>query len=121
MHPLIQEKRADIAVLCRRYRVRHLEVFGSAARGDDFDPAYREELRERYEAWVKERGANAFTPEQREWLDRMAEHIAISLAIESGDFEAGWFGQHGSLGKAHELFREQFQPLMRELDEKLAA
>jgi hypothetical protein len=39
MHPLIQEKRADIAALCRRYRVRHLEVFGSAARGDDFDLA----------------------------------------------------------------------------------
>ena len=38
MHPLILEKRADIAALCRRYRVRHLEVFGSAARGDDFDP-----------------------------------------------------------------------------------
>ncbi len=37
MHPLIQEKRADIAALCRRYRVRHLEVFGSAARGEDFD------------------------------------------------------------------------------------
>ena len=39
MHPLIQEKRADIAALCQRYRVRQLEVFGSAARGDDFDPA----------------------------------------------------------------------------------
>jgi len=39
MHSLIQEKRADIAALCRRYRVRHLEVFGSAARGDDFEPA----------------------------------------------------------------------------------
>ena len=82
---------------------------------------YREELRERYEAWFKERGANAFTSEQREWLDRMAEHIATSLAIEPGDFETGWFGQHGSLGKAHELFREQLQPLMRDLNEKLAA
>ena len=39
MHPLIQEKRADIAALCRRYRVRQLEVFASAACGDDFDPA----------------------------------------------------------------------------------
>ena len=39
MHRVIHEKRADIAALCRRYRVRHLEVFGSAARGDDFDPA----------------------------------------------------------------------------------
>lgn len=38
MHSLIQEKRSDIAELCRRYHVRHLEVFGSAARGDDFVP-----------------------------------------------------------------------------------
>ena len=38
MHTLIQEKRADIAALCRRYHVRQLEVFGSAARGVDFDP-----------------------------------------------------------------------------------
>lgn len=39
MHTLIQEKRADIAALCRRFNVRQLEVFGSAARGVDFDPA----------------------------------------------------------------------------------
>lgn len=39
MHTLIQERRADIAALCRRYHVRKLEVFGSAACGADFDPA----------------------------------------------------------------------------------
>jgi hypothetical protein len=39
MHALIARHRADIAVLCRRYGVRRLEVFGSAARGTDFDPA----------------------------------------------------------------------------------
>jgi uncharacterized protein len=39
MHRLIQDKRSDIAELCRRYHVQYLEVFGSAARGDDFDPA----------------------------------------------------------------------------------
>src|SRR3972149_9289673 len=39
MHPMIQEKRADIAALGELYRVRHVEVFGPAARGDDFDPA----------------------------------------------------------------------------------
>jgi hypothetical protein len=38
MHPLIQQKSVDIAELCRRYGVRRLEVFGSAARGGDFDP-----------------------------------------------------------------------------------
>lgn len=39
MHHLIDQRRAEIALLCRRYAVRRLEVFGSAARGTDFDPA----------------------------------------------------------------------------------
>lgn len=38
MHPVLSQKRADIVSLCRRHPVRRLEVFGSAARGDDFDP-----------------------------------------------------------------------------------
>ncbi len=39
MHALIEQHREDIAKLCRRFGVRRLEVFGSAARGSDFDPA----------------------------------------------------------------------------------
>ena len=39
MHPIIDRRRDAIAALCRRYGVRRLEVFGSAARGDDFNPA----------------------------------------------------------------------------------
>jgi predicted nucleotidyltransferase len=39
MHRLIEQRRTDIALLCRRYGVRRLEVFGSAARGEDFDPS----------------------------------------------------------------------------------
>ena len=38
MIPSLAERRADIAALCRRYHVQRLDVFGSAARGDDFDP-----------------------------------------------------------------------------------
>ena len=37
MHPTISAERHALAVLCRRFRVARLEVFGSAARGDDFD------------------------------------------------------------------------------------
>jgi uncharacterized protein len=39
MHDLIAQNRTQIAALCRRYGVHRLEVFGSAARGTDFDPA----------------------------------------------------------------------------------
>jgi uncharacterized protein len=38
MHSLIAAQRPAIASICRRYQVRRLEVFGSAARGADFDP-----------------------------------------------------------------------------------
>ncbi len=39
MHAHISERRGDLAALCRRYGVARLEVFGSAARGEDFNPA----------------------------------------------------------------------------------
>jgi predicted nucleotidyltransferase len=38
MQACINEKRDDLAVICRRFGVARLEVFGSAARGGDFDP-----------------------------------------------------------------------------------
>ena len=37
MISLIQQHRPDIAALCRRYGVQSLDVFGSAARKDDFN------------------------------------------------------------------------------------
>ena len=39
MHAEIASKRNEIAELCRSYGVARLEIFGSAARGTDFDPA----------------------------------------------------------------------------------
>jgi uncharacterized protein len=39
MHADIARHRDALIALCRRYDVERLEVFGSAARGDDFDPA----------------------------------------------------------------------------------
>ncbi len=39
MHQLIASKQSQIAEVCRRFHVRRLEVFGSAARGNDFDAA----------------------------------------------------------------------------------
>lgn len=38
MIPLLEEYRVRIGALCRKYGVRKLELFGSAASGD-FDPA----------------------------------------------------------------------------------
>ena len=37
MHAVISDKKEELAELCRRHGVVRLEVFGSAARGADFD------------------------------------------------------------------------------------
>jgi len=37
MHPAIAQHKHDISIICKRYRVSKLDVFGSAARKDDFD------------------------------------------------------------------------------------
>ena len=39
MHPAISQHRSGISAICQRYRISRLEVFGSAARAGDFDPA----------------------------------------------------------------------------------
>jgi predicted nucleotidyltransferase len=58
--PLIEQHRLQIESLCRKYRVKTLELFGSAARGDfdpnesdvdffyEFDPADLEGLADRF-------------------------------------------------------------------------
>jgi hypothetical protein len=37
MLPLIEVHKTELAELCRRFRIARLELFGSAARGTDFD------------------------------------------------------------------------------------
>jgi uncharacterized protein len=37
--PMIEQHHSEIIALCRRFGVRRLDIFGSAARGADFDPA----------------------------------------------------------------------------------
>jgi len=78
---------------------------------------------QRYRRWLDEQQAagTMFTKDQRQWLDKIAEHIATSVAIEREDFQSGWFAQQGNLGKAHQLFGDQLDMLIAELNEKLVA
>ena len=39
MHAEIAKRKEEIAEVCRSYGAARLEIFGSAARGTDFDPA----------------------------------------------------------------------------------
>jgi predicted nucleotidyltransferase len=50
MIPALITHRAGIAALCRRFHVSRLDVFGSAAREDDFTPASDVDLLVEFEA-----------------------------------------------------------------------
>ena len=80
-------------------------------------------IRERYETWLAERVAAGmtFTDEQRKWLDAIADHMATSLRVEPDDFDEGEFYRMGGLGKAHEVFGDQLQTLLEELNQCLSA
>ncbi len=66
-------------------------------------------------------GGEAFTPEQMKWLEMIRDHIAANLGIEPDDFEYAPFSQHGGLGKVHQLFGDQLDPLVSELNIALVA
>ncbi len=38
MHATIADKKSELVELCQHYSVARLDIFGSAARGTDFDP-----------------------------------------------------------------------------------
>jgi type I restriction enzyme R subunit len=92
------------------------------------DPAapvvpFADTIDERYRAWLagKEAAGVAFTPQQRQWLDAIKDHIASSLRIEPDDLEEPPLKQLGGLGKAHEVFGDRLPALLEELNGSLAA
>jgi type I site-specific restriction endonuclease len=68
-----------------------------------------------------QRGATRFTPEQLKWLEMIRDHIAANLGIEPDDFEYAPFAQEGGLGKVYQLFGDELNTLIEQLNESLAA
>ena len=66
---------------------------------------------ERFEGWVakQEQHGVRFTPEQRQWLDAIRDHIAANLEITTEDLDYAPFVQRGGLGAAHRVFGERLQ------------
>lgn len=62
-----------------------------------------------------------FTPEQLKWLEMIRDHIAANLGIEPDDFEYAPFAQEGGLGKVYQLFGNELNMLIEQLNESLAA
>ncbi len=88
---------------------------------DDELVPYPEQVRRRYEDWLEaqQQAGRAFTPEQRWWLDRIAEHVGVSLSISDVDLLAGEFQGRGGLFKARQVFGADLPVLLYELNAAL--
>ena len=76
-----------------------------------------------YKAWIFRRNAGAvhFTEEQTEWLRLIKDHIAVSLSIEPDDLELSPFDHKGGLGRFYEVFGEQYEEILMEMNIELVA
>jgi type I restriction enzyme R subunit len=85
--------------------------------------AYPERVNEHFASWLaqQEQAGHTFTLEQMQWLDRIRDHVAGSLAVSTDDFQYTPFVEHGGIGRAYEVFGNELAPLLRELNEALAA
>jgi type I restriction enzyme, R subunit len=84
---------------------------------------YADKVKSRFQNWMaqQESGGRKFTAEQRQWLELMRDHIAASLKIELDDFDYAPFTQRGGIGKVYQVFGEEINKLLDELNEVLAA
>ena len=76
-----------------------------------------------FQQWTLRRNAGAvhFTDEQMEWLRLIKDHIAASLSIEQSDLDLSPFDRKGGLGRFYEVFGEQYEAVLLEMNIELVA
>lgn len=72
--------------------------------------------------WKKQQGAaKKFSKEQMDWLYMLKEQIATSAHIETDDLDYTPFDAKGGKGKMWQLFGDEMETIIEELNETLAA
>ena len=73
--------------------------------------------------WTLRRNAGPihFTDEQMEWLRLIKDHIAVSLSIEPEDLDLSPFDRRGGLGRFYDVFGEQYEVILQEMNIELVA
>ncbi|MCK3683984.1 DEAD/DEAH box helicase family protein [Maribellus sp. YY47] len=85
--------------------------------------AYDKTVDKNFQEWVfkKQAGAVKFNEEQMLWLRMIKDYVISSFHIEKDDFDYNPFNAQGGLGKMWQLFGEQTEEIINELNEVLAA
>src|SRR5260370_5260691 len=87
-----------------------------AVRQEEVSVRQREVANARFARWLSEQETRGrrFTPEQRQWLEAIRDHVAANLDVEADDLDFAPFSQRGGLGKASLLFGDQLGRVLSE-------
>ncbi|RZB29897.1 MAG: type I restriction enzyme, R subunit [Desulfobacteraceae bacterium Eth-SRB1] len=81
---------------------------------------FPEKVDANFKAWLAQQGKE-FDEEKLHWLEMIRDHIAGNLSIDTEDFEYAPFSQEGGIGKVYQLFGDELNDILDELNEALAA
>ena len=83
---------------------------------------FADTVRRNYRDWILRANAGEpFNEEQTAWLQLVRDHVCTSFHFERGDLDYVPFDAKGGLGKMHQLFGDQMDSLIDELNEALVA
>jgi type I restriction enzyme, R subunit len=90
---------------------------------DEVLTSYEATVNRNFQDWVfgKQAGALKFTEEQMEWLRLIKEHVMSSFCLEQGDLDFAPFDAKGGVGKMYQLFGDEMDGIIQEINEGLAA
>lgn len=85
--------------------------------------AYNNTVDKNFQEWVfkKQAGATKFNEEQMQWLRMIKDYVIGSFHIEKEDFDYNPFNAYGGLGRMWQLFGDETEEIINELNEVLAA
>ncbi|KAM3106399.1 type I restriction-modification enzyme R subunit C-terminal domain-containing protein [Phormidesmis sp. 146-33] len=84
--------------------------------------SYETTVNRNFQEWVfgKQAGALKFSEVQMEWLRMVKDYLATSFHLEVGDLEYEPFGMGGTV-RMYELFGDEMESIIEELNESMAA
>lgn len=86
--------------------------------------AFNNTIERNFNAWLFRQhtgNRNRFTPEQIEWLRMIKDHIVSSYHLDIDDLDYTPFDAQGGRGKMYQLFGNEMEKIIEELNEVLVA
>jgi type I restriction enzyme R subunit len=85
---------------------------------------YSDTVRRNFQNWIMKHHSGAgekFNEDQMAWLRMIRDHVAASFRLERDDLEMAPFDGFGGIGRMYQVFGEQMDGVIEELNEVLAA